>query len=89
MNSRTNLLDCTPNIINRGFVFRTTKGETKEDCELLIKNELSELLQKKTTFSEIKNLVRSTASMFIFSTTHRSPMVIPVILNRREEIIEE
>ena len=89
MNSRTNLLDCTPNIINRGFVFRTSKGETKEDCELLIKNELSELLQKKTTFSEIKNLVRSTASMFIFSTTHRSPMVIPVILNRREEIIEE
>ena len=89
MNSRTNLLDCTPNIINRGFVFRTTKGETKEDCELLIKNELSELLQKKTTFSEIKNLVRSTVSMFIFSTTHRSPMVIPVILNRREEIIEE
>ena len=60
-----------------------------KDDELLIKNELSELLQKKTTFSEIKNLVRSTASMFIFSTTHRSPMVIPVILNRREEIIDE
>lgn len=89
MNSRTNLLDCTPNIINRGFVFRNAKGETKEDCESLIKNELSELLQKKTTFSEIKNLVRSTVSTFIFSTTHRSPMVIPVILNRREEVIEE
>lgn len=89
MNSRTNLLDCTPNIINRGFVFRNNPGETKEDCENLIKNELAELLQKKTTFSEIKNLVRSTISMFIFSTTHRSPMVIPVVLNRREKIIEE
>lgn len=89
MNSRTNLLDCTPNIINRGFVFRNNPGETKEDCENLIKNELAELLQKKTTFSEIKNLVRSTVSMFIFSTTHRSPMVIPVVLNRREKIIEE
>lgn len=89
MNSRTNLLDCTPNIINRGFVFRNNPGETKEDCENLIKNELAELLQKKTTFSEIKNLVRSTVSMFIFSTTHRSPMVIPVVLNRRENIIEE
>ena len=89
MNSRTNLLDCTPHIINRGFVFRSAKGETKEDCEQLVKQELADLLQKKTTFSEIKNLVRSTVSMFIFSTTHRSPMVIPVVLNRREEINEE
>ncbi len=85
MNSRTNLLDCMPNIINRGFVFRNTKDETKEDCQKLVNDELTELLKHKTTFSEIKNLVRSTVSTFIFSTTHRSPMVIPVILNRREE----
>ena len=89
MNSRTNKLDCLPDIINRGFVFRNTKDETKEDCVNLLNKDLNELLKTKTTFSEIKNLVRSTVSTFIFNTTHRSPMVIPVILNRRETAGEE
>ena len=37
------------------------------------------------TFSDIKNTIRNTLSKFVFDKTHRSPMIIPVVLNRRSE----
>ena len=42
----------------------------------------------KTTFSEIKNCVRSTLEPYLYKKTHRNPIVIPVIINSRQTMEE-
>lgn len=44
--------------------------------------------EEKTTFSEIKNCVRSTLEPFLYKKTHRNPIVIPVILNSKQTMEE-
>ena len=38
-------------------------------------------MAQKTTFGEIKNCIRETLEPYLYSKTHRNPIVIPVILN--------
>ena len=45
-------------------------------------------MKEKTTFSEIKNCVRSTLEPFLYKKTHRNPIVIPVILNSKHTMEE-
>ena len=89
LNSRDNSLDCLPQIINRGFIFEVEGTKVKDEAIKLVNDELTKLLVNKVTFSDIKNTIRNTLSKFVFDRTHRSPMIIPVVLNRREELIEE
>ena len=49
---------------------------------------LQEKMKEKTTFSEIKNCVRSTLEPFLYKKTHRNPIVIPVILNSKQTMEE-
>ena len=37
---------------------------------------------KKVTFNDIKNTVRSVVSKYYFRKTQRSPMIIPLVMNR-------
>ena len=41
-------------------------------------------MQQKVTFGELKNTVRETLEPFLYTKTHRNPIVIPVILNSKE-----
>ena len=41
-------------------------------------------MKEKTTFSELKNCVRSTLEPFLYKKTHRNPIVIPVIINSKQ-----
>ena len=45
-------------------------------------------MKEKTTFSEIKNCVRSTLEPYLYKKTHRNPIVIPVIINSRQTMEE-
>lgn len=85
LNSHDNSLDCMPEIINRGFIFEIEGNEIKNKACKLVYDELTKLLISKVTFSDIKNTIRNTLSTFVFDYTHRSPMIIPVVLNRRNE----
>ena len=85
LNSRDNSLDCLPQIINRGFIFEVEGTKVKDEAIQLVNDELTKLLVNKVTFSDIKNTIRNTLSKFVFDKTHRSPMIIPVVLNRRSE----
>lgn len=87
LNSHENLIEKDPVIYTRGFCFQTDNDKILRKAEKLIKLELDKLLKNKITFSDIKNTIRTCLSSFIFSNTHRSPMIIPVLLNRR--VIEE
>lgn len=85
LNSRDNTLDCLPEIINRGFNFEISGDTVKNEAIKLVYDELTKLLVNKVTFSDIKNTIRNTLATFVFDNTHRSPMIIPVVLNRRGE----
>ena len=85
LNSRDNTLDCLPQIINRGFIFEVEGTKVKDQAIKLVNDELTKLLVNKVTFSDIKNTIRNTLSKFVFDNTHRSPMIIPVVLNRRND----
>ena len=48
---------------------------------------LNELFNSKhVTFNDIKNTVRSIVSKYYFRKTQRNPMIIPLVLDKRENL---
>ena len=77
-----------PVIVSRGFVFiKDSQGLIKE-AEFIVHASLQEKMKEKTTFSELKNCVRSTLEPFLYKKTHRNPIVIPVIINSKQTMEE-
>lgn len=88
IDSKTNKILMRPVIVSRGFVFiKDSQGLIKE-VEFIVHNSLQEKMKEKTTFSEIKNCVRSTLEPYLYKKTHRNPIVIPVIINSRQTMEE-
>ena len=88
IDSKTNKILMRPFIVSRGFVFiKDSQGLIKE-AEFIVHNSLQEKMKEKTTFSEIKNCVRSTLEPYLYKKTHRNPIVIPVIINSRQTMEE-
>lgn len=88
IDSKTNKILMRPVIVSRGFVFiKDSQGLIKE-AEFIVHNSLMEKMKEKTTFSEIKNCVRSTLEPYLYKKTHRNPIVIPVIINSRQTMEE-
>lgn len=84
MDSHAGKLLCKPVIISRGFVYMQDSKEMLNEAELLVQSTLTSLLAHKTTFAEIKNTVRSTLEPYFYQKTSRNPMVIPVIMNKKQ-----
>ncbi|MDE6475328.1 MAG: ribonuclease J [Erysipelotrichaceae bacterium] len=83
IDSKANKILCKPVIVSRGFVFiKDSQGLLKE-AEQIVYNALKEKMAQRTTFSELKNCVRSSLEPYLYHRTHRNPIVIPVILNSK------
>lgn len=83
IDSKINKILMRPVIVSRGFVFiKDSQGLIKE-AEFIVNASLQERMKEKTTFSELKNCVRSTLEPFLYRKTHRNPIVIPVIINSK------
>ncbi len=83
LDSRTNTLLSEPIIETCGFMHmdeKCMKMLTYVKENLL--EELNLLLQNKTTFSEIKNTIKTNVAKSIYTKTKRKPMVIPLIMNK-------
>jgi ribonuclease J len=81
-----NRLISTPVVESRGFISSNKKGLQKKAGEI-IGIEVSRLLNsnKKITYAEIKNAVKSSTQHFLYRESKRNPMVIPVILSYNPE----
>ena len=55
------------------------------ESKVILKDAISEIMKRKTTFGEIKNVAKSVLSSYYFKHTHRNPMIIPLIMNKLEE----
>lgn len=88
VDSKINKILMRPVIVSRGFVFiKDSQGLIKE-AEFIVNASLQERMKEKTTFSELKNCVRSTLEPFLYRKTHRNPIVIPVIINSKATMEE-
>lgn len=88
IDSKINKILMRPVIVSRGFVFiKDSQGLIKE-AEFIVNASLQEKMKEKTTFSELKNCVRSTLEPFLYKKTHRNPIVIPVIINSKATMEE-
>ena len=88
IDSRTNKILCKPNIVSRGFVYIRESQTLLKEAELVVYDALRKRMQTRTTFGELKNCVRSALEPFLYKKTNRNPIVIPVILNRKEAMVQ-
>lgn len=83
IDSRKNILLAKPKIVSVGFSFFDTGMEKLiENTSTKLEADLKLLLKKKVTFGDIKNTIRNTVTNAIYANTGRTPMVIPLIMNR-------
>lgn len=86
IDSRTNTILCRPNIVSRGFVF-VKEGQTlMKEAEMVVYEALRKVMVQKTTFGELKNTIKKTLEPYFYTRTHRTPIIIPVILNHKDAI---
>ncbi|MFA6624683.1 MAG: ribonuclease J [Bacilli bacterium] len=83
---KKNHLVSAPVVESKGFISSNKRGLQKKASEIIgIEVERLMASGKKITYSDIKNTVRTITNHFLYRESHRSPMVIPVILNYNEK----
>ncbi|MGI6512306.1 MAG: ribonuclease J [Catenisphaera adipataccumulans] len=88
IDSKANSLLAQPIILSRGFVFVKNSQGLMKEASFIVNKALQEQMKEKTTFSELKNCVRSALEPYLYKKTHRNPIVIPVIINSRQAMEE-
>ena len=81
IDSRTNDLLMEPSIYNRGII-QIDIEKTLNQCKEIVVNALQTKLKTKTSFAELKNVIKEAAGDYLFSKTGRHPMIIPVIMSK-------
>lgn len=87
IDSKENKVLAHPVIITRGFVYIKNSQSMIKEAEQIVYQALNEKMKQKTTFSELKNTIRSSLEPYLYEKTHRNPIVIPVILNSKAAMI--
>lgn len=79
VDSRTNKLLVPPIFFAQGVI---EKKKGTEIVRALVEKAIREKLETKTSFSELKAVIKQTAGDYIYNTTDRRPMIIPVIMSK-------
>ncbi len=84
IDSKKNQLVCDPKVFTVGFVsYGVYQEHLTRHASMQVKDALDELfVSKKVTFNDIKNTARAVVSKYYFRKTQRSPMIIPLVMNR-------
>jgi len=81
IDSQTNQLLMPPKITTAGFVYQAS-GKLIASTENQVHESLKQLMANRVNFNDIKTRVKSVVGKYLFIKTQRSPMIIPVIMNR-------
>ena len=82
IDSRKNKILVKPGIVSRGFIYLKDNQAIIKEAENLVYDALKNTMKSKATFGDLKNCVRNTLEPYLYEKTNRSPIVIPVILNK-------
>ncbi len=80
VNKTTGRLLKNPDIISRGFIFLKENKEILEEVRRKIKGLLSRIPEQRMDADYLKTLIRDQIGQFLFTKTHRRPMVLPVVI---------
>ncbi|MEC9484582.1 MAG: ribonuclease J [Candidatus Izemoplasma sp.] len=77
-----NTLIGKPVIISRGFIYMRENSDMTEEMSNLVKTEIEKKLKrsKSLNISQIKRHITKILNNYIYNTTERSPMVMPVVM---------
>ncbi|MFA6660284.1 MAG: ribonuclease J [Bacilli bacterium] len=81
IDSRSNSLVVPPMLFAKGII---TQDNTRimEECRSLVETAVREKLMSKTSFSELKNVIKKIAGDYLYTKIARRPMIIPVIMSK-------
>ena len=81
VDSHNNKLIDPPLLIMKGVVASHSKRNV-DACAKLIESAVVEKLLTKTSFAELKTIIKDITGNYLYEKTHSRPMVIPVILTK-------
>src|SRR5574344_1941253 len=81
VDSRTNSLIVPPTFYANGII-NQDNAKVMEECRGLVETAIREKLRSKTSFSELKAVIKKIAGDYLFTKTARRPMIIPVIMSK-------
>jgi len=81
IDTTNNKLLISPNITTRGFVLVNDNIELLKKLEEISGNAINSKLNSKTNYNEIKNEIINSLSPYIYETTGRRPIILPVIMD--------
>lgn len=78
---RTNEMVGNPDLISRGFIYMKDNRELVEKCRAKVRTILQSGDPSKEDFEDsMKRKIRDEIGEFLFSYTHRRPMILPVLI---------
>lgn len=81
MDSSTGEVVAGPDIISRGFVYVRESENLMDDVKVVIKKEISKCVKNNITdWTTIKSSIRDSLREYIYKTTKRNPMILPIIM---------
>lgn len=81
LDSKTNTLLVPPLFYTKGLVNQYSK-RAMEECRDLVEKAIRKVLMGKTTYGELKLVMKSVAGDYLFKSTKSKPMIIPVIMSK-------
>ena len=81
IDSHNNKLIDSPLMVMKGVVASHSK-KSVDTCAKLVEKAVIEKLLTKTSFAELKTIIRDVTGNYLYEKTHSRPMVIPVILTK-------
>ena len=86
IDTTNNKLLINPNITTRGFVLVNDNIELLKKLEEISKDAINSKLNSKTNYSEIKNEIINSLAPYIYDTTGRRPIILPVIMDVKKTV---
>ena len=81
VDSHNNKLIDTPLMVMKGVVASHSKRNV-DTCAKLVEKAVTEKLLTKTSFAELKTIIKDVTGNYLYEKTRSRPMVIPVILTK-------
>ena len=81
MDSSSGTVVAGPDVISRGFVYVRESENLMDDVKAVIQQQVDKFQEQGITdWSAIKSLIKDDLKEYIFRTTKRNPMILPIIM---------
>ena len=84
IDAKNNVLLKPPSIVSRGFIFLKERGDLLVEAEKVVYNALTRVMRERVSVNDIKHIIKTVCSDFLYDRTQRNPIIIPVLLVKKD-----